>query len=732
MNKLIILSLAMLVSLSTFAQDLLSKIPKDAVFVSVLKGKEVLKHVSEKELLNYQFANAFLGEFENAKTFEDLGVDLNQNFYSFITTTDSISYTSFLLPIKSADKIPGLFKASDKIETFGAFKGISGRHEFILWDDSSILFAFPFGVTKEIPSYGMRERVRDGAVEELAVETEETSSYESFDEYDALEEKVVAFEDEENLAAGKSIFLLNCTACHKEDGGGLIGPNHTDDYWLHGGSPKQIFHTIANGVPSKGMISWKHSLSPLQVQQVMSYVRSLRGTTPKNPKAPQGEYYDRSVESDELIATEDEEETVWLDDDTIEEKTPEKVKAPKNPTEELLKAFAMKIMSNHNATNSLAGNLKFRGVMNNKAVVTAWTNNYGEIYQKVLGVNNMPYYGYPRGMMGNMMNIMQRINSENVSGMKSITANLFLDDDHAELEVLSEMTDEMAGYYRKMSKQKYNKDFFRYFNGDKVMGYWGTAINVENAVDVYPKMVGSMLRKVMPDHADEAELGAEFVSILLDAEEIGELLNGDMMFVVSDVVEKEVKYTTYEYDDDFNATKVEKTKMESIPEFLLMVSTDRLDFFRKFMRLGAKQKLISQLQNNFYKIEADGSDLPMELYVVLKDDIFFLASSEYQARDIANGKKNRISRKHRRKTKNKSIVFYANNDKIINAIPTDFLSPGDALSLDYFHANFKDLEISSSKIKGNVVKSKMKINTKGGDVNSLQSFFGMLDQLLIN
>lgn len=82
-----------------------------------------------------------------------------------------------------------------------------------------------------------------------------------------------------------------CPACHGTDGGGnAVGPNLTDDYWIYGGSIKTIFKTIKYGA-NNGMKSWKDELSAKQMAQVASYIKSLRGTKPANPKAPQGELY---------------------------------------------------------------------------------------------------------------------------------------------------------------------------------------------------------------------------------------------------------------------------------------------------------------------------------------------------------------------------------------------------------------------------------------------------------
>lgn len=108
------------------------------------------------------------------------------------------------------------------------------------------------------------------------------------------EESVTLLSDAAALDAGKQIFATNCVACHTADGGGLVGPNLTDDYWIHGGGIKNIFKTIKYGVVAKGMISWQSQLNPKQMQDVSSYIISLHGTTPANPKAPEGTIWKES------------------------------------------------------------------------------------------------------------------------------------------------------------------------------------------------------------------------------------------------------------------------------------------------------------------------------------------------------------------------------------------------------------------------------------------------------
>ncbi len=89
------------------------------------------------------------------------------------------------------------------------------------------------------------------------------------------------------LDHGHAIFLHNCAPCHRADGGGLVGPNLCDEYWIHGSNFVDNLRTIFNGVPAKGMLTWRGVLKPGEIHAVASYIYTLRGTHPPNPKPPE-------------------------------------------------------------------------------------------------------------------------------------------------------------------------------------------------------------------------------------------------------------------------------------------------------------------------------------------------------------------------------------------------------------------------------------------------------------
>ncbi|MCF6295626.1 MAG: c-type cytochrome [Flavobacteriaceae bacterium] len=144
--------------------------------------------------------------------------------------------------------------------------------------------------------YLVRYEILDGPSQIEEYETELAEAKIAIEEYkktakDLIDVNTVTLLTEaSDLSAGKTIFELNCVACHMADGGGGIGPNLTDKNWILGGGIKNVFKTVSDGGrDGKGMIAWKQILKPSEIVQVSSYLLTLQGTTPANPKAAEGE-----------------------------------------------------------------------------------------------------------------------------------------------------------------------------------------------------------------------------------------------------------------------------------------------------------------------------------------------------------------------------------------------------------------------------------------------------------
>jgi len=162
-----------------------------------------------------------------------------------------------------------------------------------------VIYLFRFHVWKTGPSpleeYNSEMMIADAQLENFRRNNSET-----------VDEKTVKMADAKGIAAGKAIFTKTCTPCHGINGeGNAVGPNLTDKYWLHGGAINNVFRTINLGVPDKGMQSWGKSFSSGDIKNLASFVLSMQGSNPPNPKAPQGNEYIPGIKTDSSIVKKD-------------------------------------------------------------------------------------------------------------------------------------------------------------------------------------------------------------------------------------------------------------------------------------------------------------------------------------------------------------------------------------------------------------------------------------------
>lgn len=144
-----------------------------------------------------------------------------------------------------------------------------------------IIMAYGFGWWKQTDEYNasVKEAKQD-------LEAYKKANPQLFDD-----SNIVAFTDADNIGKGKTLFMeKGCVACHRADLGGAIGPNLTDNHWILGGGVQNIYHTITKGgEPGKGMIAWESIINREDRVRLASYIISMQGSNPVDPKAPQGD-----------------------------------------------------------------------------------------------------------------------------------------------------------------------------------------------------------------------------------------------------------------------------------------------------------------------------------------------------------------------------------------------------------------------------------------------------------
>jgi cytochrome c oxidase cbb3-type subunit 3 len=154
----------------------------------------------------------------------------------------------------------------------------------------SIIFAAAYLLNYEVLGFGLNQDQEYAAeIEQAAIDKQAFLMKPENAASAVNENNIELVKDEAVIKQGAALFSTRCTPCHGAHAEGIVGPNLTDEFWLHGGTVKDVFKVIKYGVPEKGMVSWEKSMSAQQIAELTNYVLSLQGSKPANPKAPQGD-----------------------------------------------------------------------------------------------------------------------------------------------------------------------------------------------------------------------------------------------------------------------------------------------------------------------------------------------------------------------------------------------------------------------------------------------------------
>ena len=128
-----------------------------------------------------------------------------------------------------------------------------------------------------------------GSEEKLTAQLQEIEKLKPAAPKEISEDTLLAFaKDPNHISKGKAIFDSKCNVCHGNEGQGLVGPNLTDEFWIHGAKLTEMKKIIEHGVLEKGMLAWKGVITDEEITDVVVFINSIKGTNPANPKAPEG------------------------------------------------------------------------------------------------------------------------------------------------------------------------------------------------------------------------------------------------------------------------------------------------------------------------------------------------------------------------------------------------------------------------------------------------------------
>jgi len=665
------------------AQDLVKKIPANAFTVATIKGDNVFKLMFVKD-----FNESFLGKKlltetsksldKNFTSIEDFGINLEKNMYYFNQLSDSITYNCFLIPLKDATKFERLINEKEKkFKTEGDIRTmiLPDSTSIIKWNNNMLYF-----VTGSIRSSFFADSANSAryGIKEIKYQNN----------YDDLTDSAVVAIDSTYATTTEPNEVVDVVLAPPPP---VLSKPYTPNikaYQKKASTKKASSKKSSKKKPAKKKPAVKKieeinevEITDAPMAEEIDVVDGAEAMTQTgNPDERYDEYQKERAEQD---AKKKQLAFIWMN------------------------IQADKIFSTN--YESIETNKSYTSSLDQKAIAEIWVSSLQDAYNSIA-----PEFG-TYGKAGVM------------KGYGSLNAKLFMDKTSFRISTGLELAKEQADSYKKIMDRKLNKKFLKYVDSEKAIGFMGYSIDTKAYLEEFPKLLkqtyGSFLGGKMDE---EIELGSDLFSLLLDEEAVSNVVKGDALFVINGLNSKEVTYTTYEYDDDYNRKEVTKTKKETLPDFLFMFSSEDTRLMNKLIKYGINKNYVST-NNGIYKIEEKKS--PIDIYFMIKDGIVFFGNSLTEMQSISNNSFNSaISKTHKNLLAKNNFSFLFNAKNLVGKVPDSEIGGEEtAKKFNETLGKMGNIYMKSNPIKGNVVSADISAEIPNGHENALKYLFSLIE-----
>jgi len=291
------------------------------------------------------------------------------------------------------------------------------------------------------------------------------------------------------------------------------------------------------------------------------------------------------------------------------------------------------------------------------------------------------------------------------------------------------MAGDMAKIFRSATNKTLNKNFAKYIKKENLIGYFSMAYNIDNTISTLKEVFHPMEKEI-----DEAEKGLDGMmqtfGMGMTSNDIYKLLAGDFVMAMTGVRDFEKEVTTYEYDDDFNRTEVTKNVKESMPEFVMLFSSDNQENVQKLFDMGKNMSVLAEGEK-YYTAAVPGS--AMDVNMTMQNGMLIVSNDT----DLLNGnlkkglkRKHRIGKKHQKDLLLNSQTFFWDLASTIQVAKT--MMPDDPTTekmLNSLQDSMESMTMNTSKMVGNTLVTKGNIAFKNKKLNSIEQFFNLLNEM---
>lgn len=372
--------------------------------------------------------------------------------------------------------------------------------------------------------------------------------------------------------------------------------------------------------------------------------------------------------------------------------------------------------------NSIATHPKFKAANVNASDMNFWMD-----YETFAKMTN-DLQGEANPMAGMMMGMMSGMYEDSYMSM-----NLNFDQGVTKLSTDYFMNETMMNVYKQVFDGKFNEKFLKYLPKNN-LGYFSFNMNINNAIKLVKESENPMLAQY-PVYESMALESLKGMGIEMTADDLYNVWGGDMMFVVTGVKEFEQEVTTYEFDDDFNKKEVKKMKKQKLPEFTFLMSHGSKDNVLKFIDLAKQSSMISE-EKGMFKVTVP--DMPMDVFMSIKDDMIVVSNSE----KVPTAKANKLYSRDQLLNPKEVMKLTNSVQRVYWDIPgtMKYLEEMEDMNMDdeqqaIFNMgkdSFKNMVIESDKNIGDSINSTMMLNFNNNNVNALEQIFGMINKVVMS
>lgn len=672
-------------ALPSYAQDLAHKIPADAIAVGSVKGKNLLNLMSMTE-----FNNSFIGKEILSKlakkadqpltTVEDLGFNLSATFYYYHQTNDSVAYNCFLAPVKDAAQIDALYKQTN--QKFD-IKGNTRYHynadstEVARWNGELFFFVTAdakreyFNKPEVKERFGLTDGTSMGADPyAVGVDSAVTTSV-----YNGPVQEMTG---EEMHSAQESVKTPYPVASTPSKSGAKKK------------LPVKKKTNVKKRIPGKKSVAVKKK-GP--VKKVVTEEVTQTVVVPADDYVQIDTAYADTVVGIDSAFSGGWNTTIFSEDDR------KRNAAVAKWTDQMVTAFMEK-----ESKGSILDNSDFVKSLDAQAEATIWVSGMDKLFNMFMPASLLKGVGF-------------------LKGYGSGNVKFYLEDQSIRITSSMTFSDEIAAVFKRMHQKKLNKSFLKYVNEDQMIGYLGYAVDTKAYLQEYPKLMSKIYGSV---YSDEIDMAADLFSLVLDEEAIAKVIKGDALFIFNGLSQKEMSYKSYEYNEDnFESKEVTKTKKETLPDFLMMVSSEDTRLLDKLIAYGVKKEVVKK-GTGYYELTIPKS--PLALYFAIKDHIIFVGTSKIEMDNIVSGRYvSKISARHKKLMLSGNYAAYFSAKKLSGKIPMEVGGVKNREKTNRVLNALGDIYMQSNPIKGNTVSGQISMDIPANQPNALKYLFSILE-----